>query len=117
MLLRVLDRLLDGPVVRALHEVDQGRGAAVQGRPADLRRRIRVDVGPARHFPLGLAMDVRVDAAGNDQAVLRPTRVRTASGNVPGPPTSTMRPSFTPISAAWVPVAARRCRQEPRPQI
>jgi hypothetical protein len=52
-----------------LHEVEQRRGAAVQGRPADLRRRIRMDDGLAPHLPFQPAVDVRVDAAGNDQAV------------------------------------------------
>ena len=64
------DRLLDGAVVHALHEIDQRRGAAMQGGLADLRRRIGQHVGPSRRAHRHQAMDVRVDAAGNDQTVL-----------------------------------------------
>ena len=62
----LLDRGLDRAVVRALHEIDQRRGAAEQRGAADLRRRIGVfRLRLAGKADRRQAVDVRIDAAGD----------------------------------------------------
>ena len=85
--LRLLDRLLDGALVHALHEVDQGRGAAVQG------GRLTCDGGSVSTSGRpGARTGIRQWMCGSMPPGM--TRrswadtVRAASGSEPAPPTS-----------------------------
>ena len=93
-----------GAVVRALHEIDQRRGAAVQRRLADLRRRIGQHSARPGRRRTGIEQWICGSMPPGITSLPVASTVRAASASVPGAPIVAILPPLTPMSAAMVPL-------------